>query len=212
MAGSQKPTSKSSPKSTEPIARARIFRIKITLVGSDPPIWRSFEVPAEISLGALHTVIQTVMGWEFEHMHSFTIKKETYGSAHEEFGDEHDEEITALDKVARTRSKFEYEYDFGDCWIHGLEVEKVVAPEPGVFYPRCIAGERACPPEDCGGIYGYDQILEAVRDRENAPDSELLEWVGDDFDPAAFNVGEVNEALARRFAAKKGRVKERRGS
>jgi hypothetical protein len=89
-----------------------------------------------------------------------------------------------------------YVYDFGDGWTHVLTVEKVLAPEPGVRYPRCVSGRRACPPEDVGGPWGYDGFLEVMGDPNHPEHDERTKWAGGPFDPAAFDIDEVNEAMA----------------
>ena len=94
-------------------------------------------------------------------------------------------------------SRFTYQYDFGDDWEHVVDVEKALPPEPKVKYPRCIAGKRACPPEDCGGAYGYEAFLEAIEDRNHEEHKEMLEWVGGKFDPEAFDINRVNRLLQR---------------
>jgi hypothetical protein len=90
-----------------------------------------------------------------------------------------------------------YEYDFGDGWEHGIQLEKIVGPEPGVHYPRCLAGRRACPPEDCGGVWGYAELLEILADPRHPEHAERLEWLGGPIDPEAFDPDEVNNLLKR---------------
>ena len=105
--------------------------------------------------------------------------------------------MTPLRKIAPEPSAvFSYEYDFGDSWEHRIEVEKVLLPEPGVRYPRCLAGKRACPPEDVGGIFGYEEFLQAIRDPKHPEHEAMREWVGGVFDPEAFDLQGVNERLA----------------
>jgi hypothetical protein len=95
--------------------------------------------------------------------------------------------------------QFTYEYDFGDSWRHEILVEKVLAPEAGGRYPQCVAGKRACPPEDCGGVWGYERFLEVIKDEDDPEHEETLEWAGGSFDPEAFSVEEANEALQEEF-------------
>jgi hypothetical protein len=95
------------------------------------------------------------------------------------------------------KSRFVYEYDFGDSWEHGIVIEKILPPETGVKYPRCIAGKRACPPEDVGGVWGYAEFLEAIRDPAHEDHAASLEWVGEEFDPEAFLLEEINQELRR---------------
>lgn len=104
--------------------------------------------------------------------------------------------------VPRAGVRFLYEYDFGDSWEHTLRVEKILPPEPGVHYPQCLAGKRACPPEDVGGVWGYQEFLAALADPDDPQHDEYLEWIGGEFDAETFDPGEVN---ARLHHAKRGR-------
>lgn len=175
----------------------QVYRIKITLQGSKPPIWRRVEVPADIRLSALHEVLQDVMGWEGEHLHQFMIGRECYGGEMlADQGDVEDEDEVKLNTlIKKEKEKFLYEYDFGDSWEHRLEVERILPADPDVHYPRCVAGKRACPPEDCGGVWGYAELLEAIRDPAHPEHEDMLEWVGGEFDPEEFNLEAVNELL-----------------
>jgi hypothetical protein len=179
-----------------------IYQIKVTLLGADPPIWRRLLVPAEVTLERLHHVLQLAMGWEDCHMHEFRVGKQRFGTPdpmEEAFGGPRTaSERTArlCDVLGRVGAKAVYTYDFGDTWEHGIVVEKRLAPEPGRGYPVCLAGERHGPPEDCGGIPGFYNLLDAIGDPAHEEHEELLEWLGEDFDPAAFSVEEVNRELA----------------
>jgi hypothetical protein len=176
-----------------------IYQIKITLVGSKPPIWRRLLVRSDISLGKLHHIIQAAMGWWDEHLHQFIVGGMFYGLPVPEYNDDpelRDERRVKLSQIASGEGfKFQYEYDFGDDWMHQVLLEKILPPEPGQAYPLCIKGRRACPPEDVGGIWGYAGFLEAIRDPEHSEHEEYVEWIGDEFDPEAFDLEEVNEAL-----------------
>ena len=176
-----------------------IFQIKVTLEGSKPPIWRRLLVRSDITLGDLHHIIQAAFGWEGYHLHQFLVGGAYYGEPHPDYlgyVDMHDEQDVTLRQVApREGSKFRYEYDFGDSWLHQVLVEKILPPEPGQVYPVCIKGRRACPPEDVGGIWGYYGFLEAIQDPDHEEHDEYLEWVGGAFDPEAFDLEEVNQAL-----------------
>jgi hypothetical protein len=176
-----------------------IYQLKITLRNSKPPIWRRVLVPATFSLAKLHDVIQYAMGWTDSHLHQFTIDGRFYGVPHPD--DWHDvlkESAYSLAKVAPgEKSKFVYEYDFGDSWEHTIVVEKILPFEPGKVYPVCIAGKRACPPEDVGGVWGYEEFLQAINDPENEEHDSYLEWVGDDFDPEECDLDSINAGLKR---------------
>jgi hypothetical protein len=176
-----------------------IYRIKVTLRHIAPPIWRRIEVPADITLGKLHDVLQDTMGWTDSHMHAFRVGRDTYGTPAPDIPDYDvkDERKARLAKVAAAGGAIIYEYDFGDGWEHELKVEKVLTAEPKVRYPRCTAGKRACPPEDCGGPYGYQNLLEILRDPKHEEHEEMLEWAPPDFDPEAFEAEEVSKLLRR---------------
>ena len=179
-----------------------IYQIKVTLLGTDPPIWRRLLIPADLTLEQLHDVLQAAMGWEDCHMHEFRIGKQRFGKPdpmEQAFGGPR----TASERTARlftvlgkARAKAVYTYDFGDSWDHEIVVEKCLAPEPGRAYPACLAGERHGPPEDCGGLPGFYNLLEATGDPEHEQHEELIEWLGDDFDPEAFSADEVKQRLA----------------
>jgi hypothetical protein len=189
------PTSQTVEKPQE------IYQIKVTLLGTDPPIWRRLLVPANLTLEQLHNVLQLAMGWEDCHMHEFRIGRQLYGTpdAMEQFlgGPRAASERTArlFQVLGRARAKAVYTYDFGDTWEHEIVVEKRLPAEPERAYPTCVAGERHGPPEDCGGIPGFYNLLEAIRDPEHDEHEDLLEWLGEGFDPEAFSVDEVNHRL-----------------
>ncbi len=136
-------------------ADVQVVQLKITLREVEPTIWRRIQVRRQVRLDRLHLIIQAAMGWTNSHLHEFLIKGQRY-RAFEQFYEDidepgmNDEEEFRLKKIVDERDVFEYEYDFGDCWEHEIVVEKVIEPEAGVKYPRCLDGERACPPEDCG--------------------------------------------------------------
>jgi len=107
--------------------------------------------------------------------------------------DGEDEDTVTLKQVCpKVKSKITYEYDFGDGWEHEIEVQKILEPKPDEIYPICVTGKGACPPEDCGGVWGYYQLLEAAADPNHEDHEELAEWLGDDFDPNAFDINKVN--------------------
>lgn len=180
----------------------QIYQIKVTLLGTDPPIWRRLLVPADLTLEQLHDVLQLAMGWEDCHMHEFRIGQRRFGKPdpmERAFGGPPTaSERTArlFNVLARAGAKAVYTYDFGDSWDHPIVIEKRLAPEPGRAYPACLAGERHGPPEDCGGIPGFYNLLEAIRDPQHEQHQELLDWLGDGFDPEAFSVDELNRRLA----------------
>ena len=176
-----------------------VYQIKIALRYSKPPIWRRLLVPDSISLFKLHQIIQIAMGWTDSHLHQFVIHGEYYRiPSPEDWRPVIDERHSRLDQIAPSESdKFVYEYDFGDSWEHEVIVEKILPPEPGKKYPVCIKGKRACPPEDVGGIWGYEEFLKAMSESNLDRHDSLLEWYGGDFDPEEFDIKEINQVLGK---------------
>jgi len=125
----------------------------------------------------------------------FVTKTTPWGDPSELEGEDEDA-VTLAEVCPAAKRKLIYEYDFGDGWEHTVEAQKIEPPEPGVTYPVCLAGRKACPPEDCGGIFGYYDLLDAVADPQHEDHDDLAEWLGEDFDPDAFDIDEVNAALA----------------
>lgn len=177
-----------------------IYQVKVTLLGSRPPIWRRLQVSAKTDLETLHEILQIAFGWTNSHLHQFEIDDQRYSLPEfelDEFGDEiNNERRTRLDQLGlKARKKFLYEYDFGDSWEHQVVIEKVMEREPGVRYPRCLGGKRSGPPEDCGGGWGYERLQEVIKDPEDEEHESMMEWLGGGFDPEAFDVEEINEEL-----------------
>ena len=176
----------------------KIFQFKIELLDISPPIWRRIQVPEGYTFWDLHVAIQDSMGWTDSHLHAFRI----YGPGNDivEIGlpDPYSERDVTPDWELKLSKHFrapgdrmEYEYDFGDSWRHSVVLEEVSPAEPGAKYPRCIEGERNCPPEDVGGPPGFEGFLEAIADPGHEEHEDLLEWCGGSFDPDDFNSDEV---------------------
>ncbi len=180
--------------------KKQVFQFKITLKDIKPPIWRCIQVPSSFTFWDLHIAIQDAMGWLDCHLHEFRIpditgKTLSFGIPDEEFDD--DFLPGWKSRVSRflnlERPVFEYVYDFGDNWRHKVELEKVLPVEPGKEYPRCLKGKRACPPEDCGGPWGYQDLLEILEDPQHEQHADMKSWVTsinegpfnpEEFDPA----------------------------
>jgi hypothetical protein len=180
-------------------APASVHQLKVTLRGIRPPVWRRLRVPSDVTLATLHRILQAAMGWEDAHLHRFRVGGTTYGDRGL-LGDVVDrgERTARLGQVAPgPGSTLAYDYDFGDGWEHALVVGAVLAPEPGVRYPVCVAGKRACPPEDCGGPWGYGELLAAIGDSRHPAHADRLAWLGGPFDPEAFDIADVNRRLAK---------------
>lgn len=176
-----------------------IYQLKITLRGARPPIWRRVQVPSDITLAKLHKIIQLAMGWYNCHLHEFEVSGQTYGQPMPEYDFDvlNEQRIRLNQFVTKEKFKFAYLYDMGDGWDHEILVEKILPPDPETRYPICIKGKRACPPEDCGGVWGYADFLEIIRDPKHSEHAEMLEWVGGQFDPELFDLEEANYQLKR---------------
>jgi hypothetical protein len=173
-----------------------IYQLKITLRGSKPPIWRRIQVADNTTLWSLHWILQEAMGWTNSHLHQFVINGEYYSDPDMEIDEAQNEKKVRIGEVARgPKSRFTYEYDFGDDWLHEILVEKILPVDPGVNYPICLAGKRACPPEDVGGIWGYYQLLQVINDPNHNEHESMKQWVGGLFDPEEFDLENVNNRL-----------------
>jgi hypothetical protein len=189
------------PRAPESLAGTDVCQLKITLRGaSKPPVWRRVLVPASMTLDLLHEVILRAMGWDGGHLHVFSDGWREFGSPGAELGYADERRVTVADLLSGPGGKVTYTYDFGDDWEHVILLETILPAGPGAAYPVCVAGKGACPPEDCGGQWGYAELKEILADRDHEQHEEMLEWLGLDdaaeFDPAEFSVDEVNERLA----------------
>ena len=181
----------------------KTYQIKITLQGSKPSIWRRVVIPSDLSLPDFHKVIQTTMGWTNSHLHQF-VKNRTYYSPKmedESLWDEEDDDdldyskYKVSDLLRKTKDKVMYEYDFGDDWEHVIVLEKIIDESMDIKDVTCLAGENSCPPEDCGGLWGYYNMLEILKDPDHEEYEEYTDWLGDEFDPTYFDIEEVNDML-----------------
>lgn len=180
---------------------AAIYRFKIILRDTDPVIWRRIET-TDVTLEELHELIQTAMGWTNSHLHRFEIAGVRYTDPRfieADFDDvdalnESDIRIGNLVSKHGAKLRMGYEYDFGDGWRHEVVLEMVTPSEPGAKYPRCLDGERACPPEDVGGVYGFADYVEAITNPNHSEHGALLEWKGP-FDPAQFDAAKATRRM-----------------
>jgi Plasmid pRiA4b ORF-3-like protein len=182
------------PASNEPSGDT-IYQLKVTLSDTDPPIWRRLLVSSDTTLATLHRILQVAMGWEDYHLHQFSFDGLGYGPPGKGLGLRNEKNVKLSQAAPKAGARFAYQYDFGDSWDHIVLVEKILPPEAGVAYPVCQTGKGACPPEDVGGVWGYYAFLEAVQDPNHPEHDDMVEWVGDEFDPEEFNMDEVNRAL-----------------
>lgn len=190
-------------KSQGKTAKGPIYQLKITLNNVKPPIWRRV-LTKDCSLADLHNLIQVSMGWHDGHLHYFEVGGERFGLPEQWEQDFMDDDlpmnsckVKLSQVIAQDFKKLKYLYDMGDGWDHRVLIEKAVDAESGVKYPRCIDGKRACPPEDCGGPWGYGDFLDAIHDPKHERHTDMVEWIGRAFDSEAFDLDETNEALAK---------------
>jgi len=183
-------------------AGQNVISLKVTLRGPRPPVWRRLLVPGTMTLGGLHRAIGAAMGWHDTHLHLFEIDGRDYGDPHT-VDDVADENRVTLNGLLRSGvARFAYTYDFGDHWEHTIAIEKTRPAADGDAYPLCVAGRRNCPPEDCGGPWGYQHLLEVLADPTNPDYAEQSEWVGEEFNPDAFDIDTANAVLNARFKRK----------
>jgi hypothetical protein len=192
-------------KRSDPPQQAYVLRVSIA--GARPKIWRKLSVPENYTLGDLHTILQTAFGWNDGHLHSFTVNAVKYGMPEEDLGVGYDfgaidENTVCLGELdLQPKQKFCYLYDFGDSWEHEITVSKIVpitAEDGDLLRPRCLEGERAGPPEDSGGIWGYLDLLEILKDPEHKDYEDMHEWAGD-YDPEYISIEEINTRLQQIF-------------
>ncbi|MCX5873055.1 MAG: plasmid pRiA4b ORF-3 family protein [Deltaproteobacteria bacterium] len=171
-----------------------VYQMKVTLKVVKPPIWRRLQVKSDITLKVFHKTIQIAMGWSDAHLHEFNIHGVSYGNPEDGVGS--DEKKVRLNRLnLEEKDKFSYVYDFGDTWEHAILVEKILPVDEKTQYPICLKGKHSCPPEDCGGPWGYSELLDALSDPYHPDYEESMEWVGGDFDYERFDIEKINWRL-----------------
>jgi hypothetical protein len=173
----------------------QVFQFKITLDDIEPSIWRRIQVPETYSFWDLHVAIQDAMGWTDSHLHQFEMKNPKTGEEVEiSITDEELEDealagwnVKIADYFSMKNTTALYIYDFGDNWEHTIKLEKIMPRDGEAEYPICLEGERACPPEDCGGLPGYEALLITISDPDDAEYEDTMDWLGGDFDPEYFD-------------------------
>lgn len=180
-------------------ARAPLYQLKVVLLGGEPPVWRRLQVPGDAKLDWLHAVLQVAIGWTNSHLHQFKVGEACYSDTRHyaaEFEDDpeiFEESTFALWQIAPHEGDvFRYEYDFGDSWEHEITVEKILPNPAAASFALCLEGARACPPEDCGGIPGYEELCEILKNRKHPEHKRMKEWLGRPFDAAAFDREKAN--------------------
>lgn len=195
-AAAERMASVTSIDTRRPTTTATVYQLKITLLDTKPPIWRRVLVPADITLDALHEVIQAAFGWWNYHLHDFEFGRTRYGVPDvDDWNPPKDERKAKLAALATEGTTFRYTYDFGDNWRHKIVVEKILSSAPDARAPSCIDGRRACPPEDCGGPWGYEELLAVLADPTHVDHAERLEWVGGQIDPDRFDPSDFDDQL-----------------
>lgn len=174
-----------------------IYQLKISLKGARPAIWRRLLIASSDNLEDVHIALQIVMGWTNSHLHEFVCGRDRYGVPDKEFPSEvRDETGYRLHQLLKQeKDRMIYAYDFGDGWDHDVLLDKILPYEPGAVLPVCPEGSRACPPEDVGGIPGFEMFLEAISDSSHPEYEGMLEWVGGDFNPEHFDLAQTNDLL-----------------
>lgn len=180
--------------------RGSVLQLKLTLRGvSSPPVWRRLAVPVDMPLGRLHDVIQTSMGWTDTHLHVFSTAAGEYGVPDPELGFRNERSARIGQFLKEPGDRIRYTYDFGDDWEHDIVLEKRQAPNPQTQLPACSGGKGACPPEDCGGPWGYADLKNTLADPDHEDHDDMLDWLSletaEEFDPTAFDLAEINEVL-----------------
>ena len=179
----------------------KFYQFKITLEGVKPAIWRRIQVPETYSFWDLHVAIQDAMGWQDYHLHEFEIAHPKTGK-NAPIGIPDDEtewsratlpgwELAIADYFTMDHREASYNYDFGDDWQHRIYLEAIEQADSDLEYPRCVAGARACPPEDVGGTWGYEEFLRVIKDPTHERHQRMMEWVGGSFEPDEFDPEEV---------------------
>jgi Plasmid pRiA4b ORF-3-like protein len=191
------------------MSAAAIARLKITLDDVKPAVLRRIEVPFDIRFDRLHLAIQAAMGWTNSHLYEIRAGDVGWSDPDPDWGPDGPRDARkarlndVLDDIGTKTLR--YLYDFGDGWEHTIKIEHLIDPVPGIAYPRLIEATGRCPPEDVGGPWGYAEFLDAINDPKHERHAELTEWIGDDFDPNAFDPDELAQALvvlAKRWSRK----------
>jgi len=179
------------------------YQIQIALTRFQPKIWRRLLIPSDLLLEDFHMIIQISMGWTNSHLHQF-IKNQTFYTKRmpgdDTWGDLNNvdyKKIRISDLLKKEKEKIVYEYDFGDGWEHEVLLEKIIPEDENLKFPVCLAGKMACPPEDCGGVWGYADLLEILKNPKHEEYESYMEWLGGEFDPEHFDKEAVNKMLGK---------------
>jgi hypothetical protein len=181
--------------------RPQVYQLKVTMKGIKPLIWRRILVSGDINLYKLHKVLQVIMGWENYHLHIFELDGITYAIPSPEdpwpMETKNEKRARLNDVLPEEQDRMEYVYDLGDNWHHAIVVEKILSSDEGLERPVCLDGKRSAPPEDCGGVGGYEDFCKAIINPRHPEHDYLLKWVGGEFDPERFDLDEANRLLSK---------------
>ena len=190
---------KTTAQSTAPASQGlQAYQLYVALEGVHPKVWRRLLVPVTIKLPLLHVALLLGMGWDGGHLHEFVFADERYSAripGWDMLEDVQDESSVTLQQALGARKTFVYVYDFGDDWCHKVKVEKIIPLDAPMPLAVCLDGENACPPEDVGGWPRYEEFLQVLADPAHPEHEDNMEWIGGSFDPAEFNLAEVNARL-----------------
>ncbi len=176
-----------------------VHRLKVSLATVKPPVWRRIEVASDVTLAELSNLLEAAMGWLGGHLHSFDVDGVNYERPDPDEGlypgarNEADHQLG--DALTEIGAKMRWDYDFGDGWRHTIGLEAIEAVDPAINYPRCFAGRRACPPDDCGGPSGFSDLIDAIADPTHPRHNELTEWLPPGYDPAHFDPDEATDDM-----------------
>jgi hypothetical protein len=182
----------------------KLYQIKIQLEEIDPPVWRRVIIPCDMLLSDFHKVIQTIMGWTNSHLHLFEINDTYYQPriqddwTWDEKNNVDYKETRVSDLLFNENDQIIYEYDPGDYWIHNILLEKITENPKGTHNPKCIDGQRSCPPENSGGTQGYRSLLQVISNPKHVQYKSYIRWLGRVFDPEYFSPKQVNILLKRK--------------
>ena len=180
----------------------KIYQVQVALKGFKPKIWRRLLIPSDLLLSDFHKIIQVSMGWTNSHLHQFIKNRIFYTERmlDDDLWGEMDNVdykfIRVSDLLKKEKERIIYEYDFGDGWEHHIIVEKILPIDSKINYPVCVKGKMNCPPEDCGGIWGYASMLEILEQPDHEEYESFIEWLGGKFEPEYFDLEEINELLS----------------
>lgn len=172
-----------------------ILKLRIKILDIEPEIYREILIKNDITFKKVHEIIQLSFGWTNSHLYNFDVNGILFSMPDKEF--EHND-LDVKNKVTEflieKGQKALYTYDFGDNWEHEIEIVDVLKQEKGIRYPKCLGGRRNGPPEDCGGIPGYEDVIDALTGKDKSEYEDLLEWLGD-YDPEKFDIDKINKTI-----------------